>query len=197
MHRYRYMYRWGILTVIGAPKQWISRGCGSHSPFPIHVDELAPSSPNPGGQWKVTMLPSTAGAVWPKIITELSTMSSGFPQIWAARIDKKVIHYFWQTNYYKGYVVTTLTSTCTWIVVQLRENALITDLVWYFHSDIIHHIVSYYECGCAVRNVHLCFWYAKDIDRVQRVYFIPLQDYCDTVRVILKFMLFSYSYLWK
>ena len=35
------------------------------------------------------MLPSTAGAVWPKIITELSTTSSGFPHFWTAKINKK------------------------------------------------------------------------------------------------------------
>ena len=33
-------------------------GSGSHSPFPVHIDELDPVSTSPGGQLKVTMLPS-------------------------------------------------------------------------------------------------------------------------------------------
>ena len=45
------------------PKQRISKGAGSHSPFSIHVDEMIPSSAAPGGQWKVTVVPSIAGGV--------------------------------------------------------------------------------------------------------------------------------------
>ena len=33
-------------------------GSGSHSPFPVHIDELDPVSTSPGGQLKVTVLPS-------------------------------------------------------------------------------------------------------------------------------------------
>ena len=34
-------------------------GSGSHSPFPIQVDELGPVSTSPGGQLKVVVVPST------------------------------------------------------------------------------------------------------------------------------------------
>ena len=33
-------------------------GSGSHSPFPVHIDELDPVSTSPGEQLKVTVLPS-------------------------------------------------------------------------------------------------------------------------------------------
>ena len=39
-----------------------SLGSGSHSPFPIHVDELDPLRVCPGGQVNVIFCPSRAGS---------------------------------------------------------------------------------------------------------------------------------------
>ena len=40
----------------------ISLGSGSHSPFPMHVDEFGPESISPGEQANVTLAPSTSRA---------------------------------------------------------------------------------------------------------------------------------------
>ena len=37
-----------------------SLGSGSHSPFPMHVDEFGPESISPGEQANVTLAPSTS-----------------------------------------------------------------------------------------------------------------------------------------
>ena len=42
--------------------QFTSLGSGSHSPFPIHVDELGPLSTAPVGQINVMPAPSNAGS---------------------------------------------------------------------------------------------------------------------------------------
>ena len=39
-----------------------SLGSGSHSPFPIHVAELGPSSICPCGQMNIIVCPSSAGS---------------------------------------------------------------------------------------------------------------------------------------
>ena len=39
-----------------------SLGSGSHSPFPMHVDEFGPESTSPGGQANMTLAPSTSRA---------------------------------------------------------------------------------------------------------------------------------------
>ena len=44
-------------------------------------------------------------------------------------------------------------------------------------TDIVCHIVDHCESGYAAGNVHLCFWCDTDVNRVQRVQFIPLQNY--------------------
>ena len=61
-----------MYTVV--PEQFTSSIAGSHSPFSIHFDELDPSSTVPGGQSKVTVVPSTAGGVKSEIITEEVSM---------------------------------------------------------------------------------------------------------------------------
>ena len=55
-------------------------GAGSHSPFSIHVDVWGPLNISPGEQLKVTVVPSTAGSVYPITLTpELVVWSIGFP----------------------------------------------------------------------------------------------------------------------
>ena len=61
-------------------------GSGSHSPFPIHIDELGPVSTCPGGQLNLTVLSSIVkpwssnrfgtGLEYPQVDNK-----SGFPQL--------------------------------------------------------------------------------------------------------------------
>ena len=58
--------------VVGVPVatlvQLAALGSGSHSPFPMHVDELGPTSVSPVLQVNVMTSPSEAGSSYPTIM---------------------------------------------------------------------------------------------------------------------------------
>ena len=65
-----------------SPVHCTSLGSGSHSPFAVQTAVLDPTSIDPGGQLKVTLVPSVAGnTFWPIIVTVFSNLSAGFPQL--------------------------------------------------------------------------------------------------------------------
>ena len=56
-------------------------GSGSHSPLSMHANVWGPLKICPGEQYKVTVVPSTAGSVYPiTFMPELVVWLIGFPQ---------------------------------------------------------------------------------------------------------------------
>ena len=63
-------------VVLIPPMHSTSPGSGSHSTFPIHVDELDPLSVCPGGQENVIFCPSSAGSTKPTAKALVSSIGS-------------------------------------------------------------------------------------------------------------------------
>ena len=85
----QYAYQASILQ---SPKYFTSSMFGSHSPFPIHVVVLGPLSTSPGGQPKITLVPSIAGCRFVPLnsmMIDSSVRFKGYPQATIIIICKK------------------------------------------------------------------------------------------------------------